>query len=177
MEQKKNLGLADFRNFLTQNTAYFLSKELAGYQEMLRELTGSQETGKNLRGEISANAPSIRLARNRIFSITNLLNRQIYMPKDQTEKISLGSGVILTLNGERKEYFIDSTRVGPCKKIVSLNSPFGEILFGKTAGESGTFVARNKILEFEILQLLPYSEAKKILKTTHRVIEPTAVNY
>ena len=80
--------------------------------------------------------------------------------------------IVLSINGrETKEVFLESISTGSCTKIISLNSPIGKEIFGKKAGDKGTYLASGIEYFYEIFEVKPFSEAKKIFKKAPIVAE------
>ncbi len=164
MPNKEPLGIKDLSKFLTQNTATFLSKEMAKKQQRLADLTQTTEDSFSNRHEIQQLREAIQV-------LTLQLDRQVYVPREQKDYISLGSGVTVLIGTVRKNLFVDSIHVGKCRNIVSLGSPLGSAIFGKKVGDSGSYRTESGFFNYEVLEILPYSEAKKILKGNEKTAD------
>lgn len=172
------LGLGVAKTLLTPNTAKYLTKNLIEDQDRKAEIMGglNPEGGsiKNRQHEASANDYAVQQLDKRIISTTKLLNRQLYIPKEQSQYVSIGSGVKLLLNGKQRELFVDSTCVGKCKEMISLHSPLGEAIYGGQLGDEGVYEVEGAKFSYRILEILPYTKAKEILKKT-KVVKKTAM--
>jgi transcription elongation GreA/GreB family factor len=147
----KSLSLVICQKLLLHSTAKFLTQELGAIQEKLKDEDISYESKEVLR--------------KKTIIIQSYLNRQLYTPPPQSEMMSLGNGIRVLINREEKTFFVDSFCYGKCKNIVSLVSPFGVAVFGKKIGEVGKYTTTNgKIIQFKILGIIPYLEAKRLLK-------------
>jgi len=146
----KNFVLRNLRRYLPANTVNFLSKTLTEKQNRLEKLKGNHDETQLLTTEIS--------------NIEKILGHfRPHTPSEQKEKISLGNGVVLDVNGEKKTLFVDSVLVGKKRSIVSLNSPWGQVIFGKKVGQKGTITVEKKELRFKVLEIWPYTKAKRII--------------
>ena len=147
----KLLDLKTSQSMLLYNTAKFLSKELSEIQIKLTSDDISSESHDALS--------------KKTILIQSYLKRQLYRPLEQSETVSLGNGIKVLINGQEKSFFVDSFFVGKCRNIISLASPFGVAVFGKRAGDKGTYITPGgNPYKFMILEIIPYIKAKDLLK-------------
>ncbi len=166
--EKHVLTLADGLLLVTPCTAKFWNNRLKEIEKELPSIlkdpdTGSKEDSIELEKIHHSTKENLVLEKTQIKQ--NLLRLRVYEPGDKTDSISIGNSVVLSINsGKKIERFIESICVGPCVKVISLSSPIGEAIFGKKVGDKGTYIANSLIYSYEIFEVKPFSEAKKIFK-------------
>lgn len=161
IKSMKLLDLKTCQNMLLHHTAKFLSKELAAIQLKLANEDISLESQEALS--------------KKTLLIQSYLKRQLYRPVDQSLSVNLGNGITVLINGEEKEFFVDSFVVGNCRNIISLASPFGISVFGKNVGEKGTYITPGgESRDFILLKIIPYLKAKDLLKMKTRALSTIA---
>lgn len=149
---------------------------LIDYQEELKDLNKSKATTgtaqrERVREEEESASSQIRFLEQSIGTLRKIKEArpQIMKPIGQIEKALPGNGIVIKFmkTGTSKKLFFDTTCVGRCTGVVSLQSPLGEKLLGMRVGEKGFFVVPNVgIREFELVELTPYAVAKTLLKMT-----------
>lgn len=166
---KKNLlTLAECLLLVTPCTANFLKKRLNEIEKELQSIlkdpnTGSKEDSIELVKIHSSTKDKLEKDKSEIKH--TLLKLKVYEPGEQFESISTGNSVVVSINnGKEKEIFLESISTGTCTKIVSLSSPLGKSIFGKKTGDKGTYPANGITYSYEIFEIKPFSEAKKIFK-------------
>lgn len=173
--EKHVLTLAECLLLVTPCTAKFWNKRLKEIDKELPSIlkdpnTGSKEDSIELVKIHSSTKEKLEKEKYQIKQ--NLLRLKVYEPGDQTNSISIGNSVVLSINsGKKTEIFLESICAGSCTKVASLSSPLGEAIFGKKAGDKGTYRANGLIYSYEIFEVKPFSEAKKILKEVSVVAE------
>lgn len=173
--EKHVLTLAECLLLVTPCTAKFWNKRLKEIENELDGILKDPNTGSK---KDSIELENIhldtkeKLVNEKSGIKLNLSRLRIYEPKDQTNSISIGNSVVISINGgKKKERFLENISTGSCTKIVSLSSPLCEAIFGKKAGDKGTYRANGLIYSYEIFEVKPFSEAKKILKEAPVVAE------
>jgi transcription elongation GreA/GreB family factor len=173
--EKHVLTLAECLLLVTPCTAKFWDKRLKEIGNELGSLlkdpnNGSKDDSIELVKIHSSTKEKLEKEKYQIQQ--NLLRLRVYEPGDQNNSISIGNGVVLSINnGKKKEIFLESISTGSCTKIVSLSSPLGEAIFGKKAGYKGTYRANGSIYSYEIFEVKPFTEAKNIFKEVPVVAE------
>lgn len=173
--KKTYLTFKQLLRMLTPCTAKMASKRLATVQEELLELMNHNNTdsSKNRREDEISHSKSFDSLKNEEIKLTKILNSYTCLQdkdiEEQAEHISLGNGVTIKLlwpdkKAELKKFFYDSICIGPSKHIVSMGSPLGETLFGKKVGNKGSYKTPSEEIPYEVIEITPYTEAKKLLK-------------
>jgi transcription elongation factor GreA len=114
-----------------------------------------------LMGDFSENAAyqiakgRLRGINRRLLEIENMLKRSIIIRSATTNgKIRIGSKVRVLINGKEREYSIlGSSETDPLHGIISHNSPIGQSLIGKVAGDSFSYQAKDKQIEGRIISI------------------------
>lgn len=111
-------------------------------------------------GDRSENAEyqeaKFRLSRTdgRIFSIKDRLKRAVVIQSDASDKIQLGSTVVLHVNNQEKTYLIVGPQeANPTQGRISYVSPLGSELLGHGAGEEVTIKTANGETMYKILEV------------------------
>lgn len=177
---KKNvLTLTECLLRVTSCTAKFWQKRLTEIENELEGIfkdpnTGSKEDSIEL---VKSHSSTKEKLENEKYQIKQNLSRlKVYEPGEDTDSISIGNSIVLSINGrETKEVFLESISTGSCTKIISLSSPIGKEIFGKKAGDQGTYLASGIEYFYEIFEVKPFSEAKKIFKKTPVVSEEVPI--
>jgi len=85
---------------------------------------------------------------------TMLKNLTVVQNENKKGVISMGSRVLLKVNGEEKEYFIVSfNEADPLNGKISNESPLGKLLIGKKKGDKVLLSTPKGEKEYEILEL------------------------
>ena len=169
---QENDILQSYRNLLTKNTAKFLQNERNIKKEELKGLLSHGTGGKHVdaQQDSSTHAADVQVLEKRVNEIDKILKySHISVPKDQTQMVCLGNGVRLMLGGAVKTFFVESVSVGRNGNVLSLFSPLGQAIFGKKKGEAGHYLVNEKNHNFTVLEIMPYSEAVKILKPQNQL--------
>src|ERR1035437_5563269 len=127
--EKHLLSLSKLKICLLPCTASFLRRELILEKDETSLLTAASKK-RDHGHEISKSL-------NRHNRITKLLERRLYEPDEQTEFITLGVAAVISIDGKKDIYLIDSICEGRGNKIISLHSPLGEKLFRLKKGAEG----------------------------------------
>lgn len=176
MQAKKvtpeNEVLYSYKNLLTKNTAKFLQNERDIKKAELKGLLSYGTGGKHIdaQQDSSTHAADVQVLEKRVNEIDKILKyARVSAPKDQTQTVCLGNGVRLMLGGAVKTFFVESVSVGRNANVLSLFSPLGQAIFGKKKGEAGHYLVNEKNHNFTVLEIIPYSEAVKILKPQNQL--------
>ncbi len=116
------------------------------------------------------NEHEIGLKHRKLEQIRKLLKMPTFDMGNQTKKVGIGSWVKMSINEQTPiEIFLEGVQV-PTGKLPSRNHfltlitlPLGKAIFGKEAGDSGTFVPAEgaSTLHFKIFEVNSYSDAVK----------------
>ncbi|MFA7314768.1 MAG: GreA/GreB family elongation factor [Candidatus Magasanikbacteria bacterium] len=75
--------------------------------------------------------------------------------KGENTIISLGSIVVVRINGKEKQYeILGSSESNPEKGIISHNSPIAQLLLGKKVGDKVSLKLKDKSVEYEIVKIV-----------------------
>lgn len=141
--------------FILPNTKKLILREILNLQEELILLLSEKEEDMDHNRILFLEA---EIDRRKIF----LQGKMISIPVEQTEKALLGSGITLRkADGKSFTFFLDNYP-GDQKKVKDLTSNLGAHLLGKKVGEYIFFKGN----VYQVENILPYTQAKKILKTS-----------
>lgn len=112
-------------------------------------------------GDFSENAeyqdakPRLARLNTRLFLLTERLKRAHVIGDDApTGTITLGSTVLLFVNGKQKTYQIVAPQESsPARGRISHVSPLGSALLGRTAGETVTLKTENGEMSYDIVEI------------------------
>lgn len=106
---------------------------------------------------------------NEVVRLNQLLNAPIAKIVDQSTFCLLGNAVLISINGKKKKYFINSTCIGKSVSI-SVECQLVREILGKKVGDKGSYRCQNtgKMIYWEILAIEPYSIAKGIFKNQNQ---------
>lgn len=131
--------------------------ELYGPDKSPEEVLGDRPSGQSKFDEFSRETENI----------LRVIKKQPFIPQEQDKMILIGSGPIIRINNSKPlTYFYDNARIGNSNSMISRNSPIGEALWKKEVGYKGTYVVNKTTHNFEVVEILPYSQAKKIFPST-----------
>lgn len=157
----KSLNHGDYKNLLLPHTENFLTRKLKRTKAEIISFT-----------EVRVNNPDYNRLENQKNECIKSLRKEIHQPVEQKEIVTLGSGVKVKINGITNYFFVDCFNAGNGKNIASLDSKLGKELFKKKVNQTGSYyTAANHLVEFEILEILPYSKAVKIIIPMEEVLE------
>ncbi len=114
-----------------------------------------------LMGDFSENAAyqiakgRLRGINRRLLEIENMLKRSIIICETaSTGRIRIGSKVRVLISGREREYSIlGSSETDPLRGIISHNSPIGQSLIGKSAGDTFSYQTQEKRIEGQIVSI------------------------
>lgn len=90
----------------------------------------------------------------RIFELQNILKKGRLIELDKTDRIRLGSKIIIEVDKMQKEYqVVDTIEADPVKKKISTDSPIGRALIGRKRGETITVKMQNGVKKIKILSV------------------------
>lgn len=90
----------------------------------------------------------------RILELEEMLRRAMVMAKNGTDKVELGSTVVLKMDGEQSEYtIVGASESDPASGKISIESPLGHSLIGKTRGEKVEISTPNGKMFCEIVTI------------------------
>lgn len=81
---------------------------------------------------------------------------------DQDRQCFLGNGVTVLIGSQKKDLYLDV--VATANNTISIRTPFGQAVFGKTPGSLIEFenLKTHKTLKAEIIAIIPHGTAKKL---------------
>jgi len=92
--------------------------------------------------------------RMRIAELEGAINEAVIREKDGTNKIQIGSEIIILFDGEKQNYqVVAPSEANILKNKISYQSPLGEKLIGREAGKEFDFQAGNKKIKVKILEI------------------------
>lgn len=131
--------------YLSQNKYDELKKELASLkEEKIPSIAKKIDSAKQM-GDLSENAEyhaareEMAWTQSRVKEINGILGNAEIISSDKKSvgSVSIGSKVIVEVNGLKKEYFIvGAQEADPLTRKISNESPLGQSFLGKTKGNS-----------------------------------------
>jgi len=92
--------------------------------------------------------------RMRIAELEGAINEAVVKEKEETGKIQTGSEIKILFDGEELKYqVVAPTEANILENKISYQSPLGQKLIGKKAGDEFDFMAGNKKVKVKILQI------------------------
>ncbi len=92
--------------------------------------------------------------RMRIAELEGAINEAVIREKDGTNKIQIGSEIIILFDGEKQNYqVVAPTEANILKNKISYQSPLGEKLIGQEAGKEFNFQSGSKKIKVKILEI------------------------
>lgn len=121
----------------------------------VKELSRARELGdlseNGLYHAAKANLSSIDSRLRRLSTMIKLA----YIGEPPTDRVGIGSKVIVEQNGKKIEYqIVGDYEADPLNKKISSNSPIGRAIFGKKANEKTQVETPNGTLLLKIAQVL-----------------------
>ena len=104
--------------------------------ERLQKARGMGDLSEN--GEYTAAREGLSLIEQRIVEIEEILKRsQVVEDNHNDKEVSLGSTVLLQFNSSKDQYqIVGEFEADPMQKKLSVTSPLGKALLGKTIGNT-----------------------------------------
>lgn len=120
--------------------------------ERIRTAREFGDLSENSEYEDAKNAQSF--VEGRILELEEMFRRAKVMAKDGSDKIELGSSVILKMSGDQLEYtIVGASESDPASGKISIESPLGYSLIGKIKGEKVEINAPNGKMLCEIIDI------------------------
>jgi transcription elongation factor GreA len=112
-----------------------LKKEKPLISERIRNAKELGDLSEN--SEYTTSKEDLARTNSRIKELENLLKTaEVVDNREKNDSISIGSEIIIEINGASKEYkLVGSEESDPSQGLLSYQSPFGEALLGKKIGE------------------------------------------
>ncbi|MEI8361502.1 MAG: GreA/GreB family elongation factor [bacterium] len=89
-----------------------------------------------------------------IIEIEDHLKRAVIIKPTYSDRVVLGSQVVLLVNGKEKSYtLLGSAETDPERGIISHNSPIGQAIMNKKCGDTVEIQAINKTIIYKIVQI------------------------
>lgn len=156
-----NSGGADDSQLITREGWEKLKKELDLLKNVRRhEIAERIERAKEL-GDLSENAEYAEAKDEQAFNEGRILEIEALLKKitivegnGHSGTIGLGSQVIVECNGKQKEFILVSfNEVDPEQNKISNESPLGQALIGRAAGDEVTVPAPSGQMKYKILKV------------------------
>jgi len=93
--------------------------------------------------------------RMRVAELEGAINEAIVKEKDGTNKVQIGSEIIILFDGKEEKYKIVAPgEANILKKKISYKSPLGERLIGREMGDEFNFQVGTKNVKIKILEII-----------------------
>ncbi len=152
----------------TNNTTYMTKRGIKTLRKEVSRLEKSKrELMKQLHGQDSVRSYDERVTRSdlltqislteaKIAEAREVLGRAKQLPKRRsTARVAIGSIVeLLTPSGKKARYtLVDGIEADPSIGKISVASPLGRSIIGKSASETITYRAKHKVLSMRLLSI------------------------
>jgi len=146
---------------ITGERAVEIEKKLEKLKKIVRPKLMEEVALLAQGGDFSENAGyqsakgRLRGINQKILNYESQLRRAVIIkPQKQIDTVQIGHSVTIRGGGKNKTYqILGSMETDPGKGIISQNSPLGEKLIGRRAGEIIKLTAGNKTVEYEIMKI------------------------
>lgn len=145
--------------YLTKNGLERLNADLEALRKRRREVAQRIHTAKEF-GDLSENSEyedaknEQAFVEGRILELQEMIKRARVVLKNGNGKIELGSTVILKIDGTSIEYtLVGASESDPSTGKISIESPLGYSLVGKTKGEKVETQTPNGKITYQILEI------------------------
>lgn len=136
-----------------------IQKELAGLKErrkqVVERIRAAREYGdlaENSEYEDAKNEQSF--VEGRILELEEILRRAKVVAKNGTDKVEIGSTVVLKMDGQKIEFILVGTSESdPTVGKISVDSPLGHSLMGKIKGEKVEIATPNGKTNYTIITI------------------------
>ena len=92
--------------------------------------------------------------RMRIAELEGAINEAVVKEKNETDGIQIGSEIIILFDGEKQNYqMVAPSEANILQNKISYQSPLGQRLMGKKAGDEFDFTAGNNKVRVKILEV------------------------
>lgn len=143
---------------ITQETYDHYARDVERLKKQVRSRLADEVKRLAEMGDFSENA-AYQIAKGKLRGINRRIDELEYKVKHaviitpRTDGVvSLGSTVTVAVNGKKKTYrILGSTEVDIEKNIISHNSPLGQALLGKRAGETALLRREERMVEYRIV--------------------------
>lgn len=141
----------------------------SGFQKIQKELAGLKERRKTVVERIRAAREYGDLAENseyedakneqsfvegRILELEEILRRAKVVAKNGTDKVEIGSTVVLKMDGQKLEFIlVGASESDPTAGKISVDSPLGHSLIGKVKGEKVEIATPNGKTHYTIVAI------------------------
>lgn len=134
-----------------------IQKELAALKErrkgVVERIRAAREYGdlsENSEYEDAKNEQSF--TEGRILELEEMLRRAKIVSKNGTDKVEIGSTITLKMDGQTLEYtLVGASESDPAKGMISIDSPLGHSLMGKTKTEKVEIATPNGKTTYTII--------------------------
>ncbi len=121
--------------------------------ERLQKARGMGDLSEN--SEYTASRENLNLLEQRLAEIEEILKRgEVVEDNHSDHEVSLGSTVTLQVDGSQDNYkIVGEFEADPMQKKLSVTSPLGKALLGKTAGSNVEVAAPGGKLSYKVLDI------------------------
>jgi len=131
------------------NTLKERRKQIA---ERIKEAREFGDLSENSEYEDAKNEQSF--VEGRILELEETVRRAIVIAKNGTDRVEIGSTVVLKMNGENLEFnIVGASESDPSQGKISVESPLGHSLLGKAKGERVEITTPNGQVVCEIVAI------------------------
>lgn len=152
-----------------ENTQYISAQKLQSLKDELKELRDVRvaELAKRIddarqMGDLSENAEyhaareEMSWAQSRMKELEFIINNAQIIPSggDGTKSISIGSNIVVEVNGKKREYaIVGAQEADPISGKISNESPLGQAFLGKHKGDTIEVVVPAGVQKYTILEI------------------------
>lgn len=136
-----------------------IKQELAGLKDRRKQISERIKTAREY-GDLSENSEyedaknEQSFVEGRILELEEILRRAKVSARNGTDKVELGSTVVLKIDGQQVEYsIVGASESDPMSGKISVDSPIGHSLIGKAKGEKAEILTPNGKLSCEIIAI------------------------
>lgn len=120
--------------------------------ERIKEAREFGDLSENSEYEDAKNEQSF--VEGRILELDTIVHRAKVIAKNGVDKVEIGSTVVLKMDGENLEYnIVGASESDPSSGKISVESPLGHSLLGKTKGEKVEITTPNGQIICEIVEI------------------------
>lgn len=136
-----------------------IKQELQGLKNRRQKISERIRTAREF-GDLSENSEyedaknEQSFVEGRILELEEMLRRAKVMTKNGTDKVELGSTVILKIDGQVPEYtIVGVSESDPATGKISIDSPLGHSLMGRAKGEEVEILTPNGKMTCEVVEV------------------------
>ncbi len=144
---------------LTASGCEKIKQELEDLKNRRRQISERIKTAREF-GDLSENSEyedaknEQSFVEGRILELEEMLRRAKVVVRNGTDKVELGSTVVLKIDKETLEYtIVGASESDPISGKISIDSPIGHSLIGKARGEKVEILTPNGKMACEIIEI------------------------